>query len=193
MIRFSRLILTALCLSVCAGGVSSADAKAKAPAKTAAKPTPPADAAGNKPLLVGTYGDWGAYQTVSGKTKVCYALGQPKERLPAGLKRDPAYLFISRRTAEGVKNEISVGMGFALKEGATAGSAEVGTTKFELVAKGDNAWVKNAAEEAPLLDAMKKGSKLVIKAASKKDHVTTDSYSLSGLAQAWERVLKDCP
>ena len=152
-----------------------------------------AEAKGPKPLLVGTYGDWGAYQTTSGKNKVCYALGQPKDRQPSGLQRDAAYIFISRRTAEGVKNEISFGMGFPLKEGASGGSAEVGTSHYELVAKGDNAWVKNAAEEAPLLDTMRKGSRLVVKAPSAKGHITTDSYSLNGLQQAWERVQKDCP
>ena len=194
MIRSFRLPHVAACaaglLALLVGGAVPADGKAKKPAATAAAP---ADAGGGKPVPAGTYGDWGAYTTMNGKNKVCYALGQPKERLPNGLKRDPAFLFISRRTAEGVKNEISFGMGFDLKEGSTVGTAEVSIVKVELVAKGTNAWVKNPAEEATLLDAMKKGARLVVKAASKKNNVTSDSYSLNGLAQAWDRVLKDCP
>ena len=177
-------------IAVLVGGVSPSDAKAKKPAAQAAAP---ADSGGGKPVLAGTYGDWGAYTTMNGKSKVCYVLGQPKERLPNGLKRDPAFLFISRRTAEGVKNEISFGMGFDLKEGSTVGTAEVSIVKVDMVAKGSNAWVKNPAEETTLLDAMKKGARLVVKAASKKNNVTSDSYSLNGLAQAWDRVLKDCP
>ncbi len=177
-------------IAVLVGGVSPSDAKTKKPAAQAAAP---ADAGGGKPVLAGSYGDWGAYTTMNGKSKVCYVLGQPKERLPNGLKRDPAFLFISRRTAEGVKNEISFGMGFDLKEGLTVGTAEVSIVKVDLVAKGSNAWVKNPAEETTLLDAMKKGARLVVKAASKKNNVTSDSYSLNGLAQAWDRVLKDCP
>ena len=177
-------------IAVLVGGVSPSDAKTKKPAAQAAAP---ADAGGGKPVLAGSYGDWGAYTTMNGKSKVCYVLGQPKERLPNGLKRDPAFLFISRRTAEGVKNEISFGMGFDLKEGLTVGTAEVSIVKVDLVAKGSNAWVKNPAEETTLLDAMKKGARLVVKAASKKNNVTSDSYPLNGLAQAWDRVLKDCP
>ena len=54
-------------------------------------------------------------------------------------------------------------------------------------------WVKNAAEESKVIDEMRKGSTLVIKAATKRGRATTDTYSLSGFSQAVEKVLKDCP
>jgi invasion protein IalB len=53
--------------------------------------------------------------------------------------------------------------------------------------------VKNAAQESQLIDEMRKGAKLTIKAASKKGNVTIDSYSLAGFSQAIDRALKDCP
>lgn len=147
---------------------------------------------GGKPTLVAAHGDWGAYLAQGGKGKVCYALAQPKNRAPAGLKRGDAYIFISTRPAENVRGEVSIMMGFALKEGASGAVAEIGAQSFELVAKGENAWVKNAAEEAQLADAMRKGSRLVIKAPSAKGAMTTDTYSLSGLGQALDQVKKDC-
>jgi hypothetical protein len=161
------------------------------------KPAPPvvakaADPGPAKPMLVGNYGDWGAYLTQGGKSKICYALAQPKDRSPASLKKDQAYIFISNRPAEGVRNEISVIMGVPLKEGAAEAKAEVGTASFDLVSKGQNAWVKNAADETRFIDAMKKGSKLIVKGTLIKGGMATDSYSLSGLAQALDRVVKDC-
>ena len=147
---------------------------------------------GGKPLLVATFGDWGAYTSQGAKGKICYALAQPRERQPASLKRDAGYVFISTRPGEGVRGEISIMMGFPLKEGASGGVAEVGATSFALVAKGENAWVKNAAEESQLAEAMRKGAKLVVKAPSVKGNQSTDTYSLSGLGQALERVQKDC-
>lgn len=166
---------------------STSKAGAKGAAKGAA-----AAAGGGKPVLVASFGDWGAYMSQRGKSKVCYALAQPKERQPSSLKRDAGYVFISTRPAEGVRGEISIMMGFPLKEGAAGGSASVGSANFDLVAKGENAWVKNAAEEAQLADAMRKGSRLVIKAPSSKGNVTTDTYSLNGLGQALDRVHKEC-
>jgi invasion protein IalB len=59
--------------------------------------------------------------------------------------------------------------------------------------KGANLWVKNAAKEGQLIEEMRKGVKLVVKAASKKGNATTDSYSLTGFSQALDRVQKDCP
>jgi hypothetical protein len=144
-----------------------------------------------KPVQVATFGDWGAFLAEAGKEKTCYALAQPKERDPASLKRDPAYVFISTRPGENIRNEVSIIMGFKMKDGGEA-QAEVGTTSFDLISKGANAWVKNPAKETELIEAMKKGAKLVVKAASARGNTTTDSYSLSGLTQALERVKKEC-
>ena len=124
-------------------------------------------------------------------SKTCYALATPKDRSPAGLKRDPAYVFIANRPGENVREEVSIIMGFPMKEGGAR--AEVTGSGFALIAKGANAWIKNQAEEAKFVDALKKGSKLIVRAPSQKGHVTTDSYSLAGLSQAHDRVEKESP
>lgn len=149
----------------------------------------PKDAA--KPVQLGSYSDWGAYLAHGEKSKTCYALATPKERVPADLKRDPAYVFISSRPGENVHHEIAIVMGFPLKEDGA--HAEVAGSDFALIAKGANAWIKNTADEPHFIDALKKGSKLVVKAASSKGHVTTDSYTLAGLSQALDRIDKECP
>ena len=146
---------------------------------------------GAKPVQVASYGDWGAFLAQGGKEKTCYALATPKERAPQALKRDPAYVFISDRPGENVRNEVSIIMGFAMKEGGDA-RAEIGNASFDLIAKGANAWVKNPAEEPQFIEAMKRGSKLIVRAPSIKGNVTTDSYSLAGLSQALDRVQKEC-
>ena len=161
----------------------------------AAKADTKSDAKGgkekSKPVQVGSYGEWGAF-TAQGKGKTCYALAQPKERAPASLKRDAAYIFISNRPSENVRNEVSIIMGFPMKDNSDA-KAEIGNTTFDLICKGMNAWVKNAAREGEFIEAMKRGSKLVIKASSVKGSLNTDSYSLAGLSDALARVQKDCP
>jgi hypothetical protein len=162
-----------------------ADSKKADPKKTDAK------GAAGKPVQVGSFGEWGAF-TAQGKGKTCYALAKPKERAPASLKRDDAYVFISNRPGENVRNEISIIMGFSMKDGAEP-KADIGGVAFELVAKGGNAWVKNPAEEGRFIDAMKKGAKLVVRATSIKGNASTDTYLLSGLSDALARIQKDCP
>jgi hypothetical protein len=144
-----------------------------------------------KPNPLGSFGDWNAYTAAQGKERTCYALAMPKDRAPNALKRDQAYVFIASRPGENVRNEVSIIMGFAMKETAEA-KAEIGNTSYALLAKGTNAWLKNPAEETQFIDSMKRGSKLIVKAPSTKGNVTTDSYSLAGLSQALDRVQKEC-
>jgi invasion protein IalB len=58
--------------------------------------------------------------------------------------------------------------------------------------QGDGAWIKNAADEARLVDAMRKGSDLVVKGVSGRGTQTTDTFSLKGLAQALDRAAQEC-
>ncbi len=192
---FTAVLTLAFAAALTCTGPASSKTKPKA-----AKPAPKADQSGaasadtaktGKPSQLASYGEWGVFVAQGENAKTCYALATPKDRAPRGLKRDPAYVFIANRPAENVREEVSIIMGFPMKEGG--GRAEIAGSGFALIAKGANAWIKNQAEEAKFVDAMKKGAKLIVKAPSLRGHVTTDSYSLTGLAQALERVAKECP
>ncbi|HSI41235.1 MAG TPA: invasion associated locus B family protein [Xanthobacteraceae bacterium] len=150
-----------------------------------------AAAAQGAPKLVQQFGDWGVYLDQSGPGKICYALSQPKKREPEGLNRDPAYFFVSSRTAENVRNEISVIAGFPLKEDSAA-TLTIGPTSFQLYTRESGAWVRNVAEEARLVDALRKGRDVVVKTTSRRGNVTTDTYSLSGLGAAVDRAAQEC-
>jgi hypothetical protein len=176
-------------------------APAAAPAKPAAAQPPakpaaaaPAAAAGAaQPALLGQYGDWGAYAASPGGSKVCFALAKPKTTKiePAGRKRDPSYIFVSTRPADNVKNEVSVIIGYPFKTSSDA-TAEVGAVKFAMYTQNDGAWIKNVAEEARMVDAMRKGADLTVKGTSGRGTASTDQYSLKGLAQALEKIEQEC-
>ena len=192
----SSVLTLAVALAPVASFAQAAKPKPAAAKKTDAKSAKKPDAAktsssGAKPLLVASAGEWGAYTAGAGKSKTCYALAKPKDRQPSTLKRDPGYLFISNRPGESVKNEVSFVMGFEVKADS-APKAEIGTTNFDLVAKGSNLWVKNPAEEPQFVEALRKGQKLVVKAQSKKGNASTDSYVLAGIGSMLDRASKDC-
>jgi invasion protein IalB len=167
---------------------------AAAPAKPAAPAAAPAAAAGDaQPTLLGQYGDWGAYTASPGGNKVCFALAKPKtmKTEPEGRKRDPSYVFVSTRPADKVKNEVSVIIGYPFKTNSDA-TAEVGTAKFAMYTRDDGAWIKNAGEEARMVDAMRKGADLTVKGTSGRGTQSTDQYSLKGLAQALDKIEQEC-
>jgi invasion protein IalB len=156
--------------------------------KKSAKPGPDEQA-----VLLGQFGDWGAYKASPGGKKVCFALSKPTSAVtdPAGRNRDPSYAFVSTRPAEKVKNEVSVIVGYPQKPGVDA-SAAIGTANYVMYTQNDGAWVKNAAEEAQMVDAMRKGADMVIKSVSTHGTKTTDTYSLKGISDALDKVAEEC-
>ena len=168
--------------------------KAAPAAKKNAAPAPQTAAAGGgQPTLLGQFGDWGAYTANAGGRTLCYALAKPSSSAtqPAGRPRDPAYVFIATRPAENVRNEVSIVIGYPFKPGYEA-SADIGSAKYAMYTQADGAWVKNPAEEARMIDAMRKGSDLVVTGESGKGTKSTDRYALRGLAQALDRVAAEC-
>lgn len=205
-----RALFLALMIGVTAWGLTDsarAQPAPKAPAKPAAKPAartaakpesksaavPAAVAGGAEPTLIGQFGTWGAYSATPNGKKVCFALAKPSSSKtnPPNRPRDPAYAFVSTRPAEKVNNEVSVMIGYALKPGSES-SVEVGGAAYAMYTQGDGLWIKNAAEEERMVEAMRKSADLVVKGVSAKGTETTDTFSLKGLAQALDRISQDC-
>jgi hypothetical protein len=202
---FGMLLLVAALAPVSSSSAQTSDQEA-APKPKQAKPKPkpkPAPAAaaapaapaigGVQPTLLGTYGDWGAYTASPGGKKLCFALAKPgkSETVPANRPRDPSYLFISSRPAEKVKDEVSIIIGYGFKPNSDA-TIDLGGASYAMYTQGDGAWVKNAAEEPRLVDAMRKGTDMTVKGESARGTATTDLYSLKGLAQALDKVGEEC-
>ena len=150
-------------------------------------------AGGAEPTLIGQFGAWGAYTAAPNGKKVCFALAKPSSSKtnPPNRPRDPAYAFVSTRPAEKVVNEVSIMIGYPLKPGSEA-SLEVGGGSYAMYTQGDGLWIKNAAEEDRMVDAMRKGADATVKGLSAKGTETTDVFSLKGLTQALDRVAQDC-
>jgi hypothetical protein len=159
-------------------------------AAAAAKGTQAATGPGGATLLA-SYGDWGVYTAKAGRSEICYALSQPKDRQPKNLSRDPAYLFVSFRPAENVKNEVAVVLGFTAKDNGPA-EAVIGKASYALLTKDTNAWLKNPAEEGQAIGTMGKSPNVIVKAQSARGNQLTDRYSLTGFGQALERARKEC-
>lgn len=178
---FSALTILALA-AVALPVVSEAQAqRAQRPAQAAA--------GAQQGAAVAQFGDWGVFTSTTPRGKVCYAASQPKTRAPANLQRDPAFFFITSRPGENVRNEVSLTLGFALRGDATV---VIGPASFAMWTQDKGAWVKNAAEEGRLISSMRGGSQLVVRSTSQRGNVTTDTYSLAGLAQALDRVAQEC-
>src|ERR1700710_1639957 len=192
-----RRILTALVASVLVCGAAGLAQAQSAPPKDAPKPpgavkpaaakpaaakpdTKPAAATGSaEPTLIGQFGTWGAYTATPNGKKVCFALAKPSSSKtnPPNRPRDPAYAFVSTPPAEKVTNEVSIMIGYTLKPGSES-TLEVGGAAYAMYTQGDGLWIKNAAEEERMVEAMRKSADVTIKGVSAKGTETIDAFSL---------------
>ncbi|WP_020180797.1 hypothetical protein [Methylopila sp. M107] len=157
--------------------------------------------AGVQPTSIGAFKDWTAYSAPVKGGKVCYALATPQKPEPSRRRRrsaaptpppEGAYFFISNRPQDGVQNEVSVMPGFSLKQNSEVELNVDGTT-FRLYTRGDGAFMNNNEDQAALVEAMRGGRRnLSIEATSTRGRKSTQTYSLSGISDALNKINQEC-
>ncbi len=149
-----------------------------------------------KPTLVGTFNKWtiwsytGSYSG-NGNGKVCYIYAEPDKMDPPKLDHGRVSFSITTSPSEGVTDEANFVTGYAMKEQSSV-TVTIGNKTFTMFTQGDSAWLVNKEEEPALLDAMKAGSTMVVKAVSRRGNDTTYNYSLAGVTAAADKMRAEC-
>lgn len=141
--------------------------------------------------LVDTFNDWYFYAHDGSGERVCFAASAPQSSEPAGVSRDPAYFYISAWPGEGVRTEVSVKIGYSFSDGSDA-TVTVGNESFTLFTHEDRAFVNNPIEELKLLEAMKRGSTMVVEGVTEQGTTTRDTFSLMGVTKAVQTLTGQC-
>ena len=134
---------------------------------------------------------WTAYVYKEKSGQVCYIDGEPQKSEPANMKRKQPRATVTHRPDEKVANVVNFVEGYPLKEGSEV-SLDVGGTKFDLFTKGDSAWARTSDLDKTVVETMAKGKQAVVKGIPQKGRPTTDTYSLTGFAQALAMIDKAC-
>ena len=140
---------------------------------------------------VGKFKDWETFILSQEGNKICFAQSIPVVRAPKKLKRDPSRLFVSFRSDENIKDEVSVTNGYDFKIKAPV-TAKSGKKSYDLFSKGRFAWVVDSDDEKKLIITMKKASRLKIIGNTDKGDQTTDHYSMMGFTKAYNSAKKSC-
>jgi hypothetical protein len=140
---------------------------------------------------ISQHGDWSVYAHDDASGRLCFAATPPRASDPPMATGYKPLLYVSAWPREGVRAEVSVKAASSLRPGAP-GSIIVDRATFKLTAKGDRAYVLDATEELKLLDAMKKGSSVVVVVQTEQGVVGKDTYSLSGISQALQAITAAC-
>ena len=148
-------------------------------------------ATAQQPKQIGTYNAWSAFTYQENGGIVCYRVSEPTKDEGDYTRRGKIYTLVTHRPAKKSLGVVSVIAGYQYKEGSEI-SVNIGGTTYKLFTVDDHAWAATAQEDKQLVEAMKKGSTMVIKGASSRGTETTDTYSLSGFTKAYEEIGKAC-
>lgn len=153
--------------------------------------------AASVPVKISTHGGWTAYSfdedgAQGGKPgKVCYIAATPKKAVGKYKKRGDVFALITHRPAENSKNVFSYVAGYTIKPGSEV-TVSVDGRKFILFPRGETAWTPDETTDNQLVEAIRKGSTLTVKATSSRGTATTDTYSLNGTGDAYTAIGAAC-
>ena len=150
-----------------------------------------AQTAESQTTLIDTFKDWAAYQHDGKASKICFALTKPKTTSPSSLKRNPVFFYVSAWPKDGVKAEISVKMGYTIKKDSVA-TIKIGSASYRLLTESDKAFVDDPTAELKLIEAMKRGSTMIVEAQSANGASSKDTYSLRGVTKAIKTLVENC-
>ena len=152
-----------------------------------------ANAAVKRDVLVSER-DWDAFIDVyDDGAKVCYMRSEPKKWTASkkNVRRGEAYLTVTHWPKRAVFNEVSVITGYTYADGQGV-TATIGGKRFKLFTVADSAWMDDENADKAIVEAMKRGSRMVVTGTSSRGTRTTDTYSLMGFSAAYKAITEAC-
>ncbi|MBC8049671.1 MAG: Invasion associated locus B family protein [Chitinophagales bacterium] len=146
------------------------------------------------PKFIEKHDDWHSYMHEAGGAKVCFAAAVPKDSEPKAAKRGPAYFYLTTWPKDGVRNEVSVSIGYPIKPDGPV-KVIIGADEFEFFGRQDKAFIKDPATERKLVEAMSSAATptMIVKGVSARGTETSDQYSLAGIGAAVKKMEQTCP
>lgn len=143
---------------------------------------------------LGSYRDWDAFVYGTGSKKTCHMISVPKswKASKKNVRRGDIYTMISHRPEYGITGEVNVVMGYPVRQGSDSIVRVDGRKRFEFFTEGNGAWAYDPKDDKAAVDAMKRGSRMVVTATSQRGTNTTDTYSLSGFTAAYNAISRAC-
>lgn len=144
-----------------------------------------------EPKLLGTFGNWKAYETLEDGKKVCYMASFPEKQNGNYSKRGNVYVLVAHRPHIKSYDVVSFDAGYTYKKGSKT-TVEIDKKKFNLFTDQETAWCTDSKTDTRLLQCMLKGAKITVSGESAKGTKTTDTYSLSGSSAAYKAICEAC-
>lgn len=133
---------------------------------------------------LGVFDSWAAFKDP--RPLRCYAIAKAQGSPPA-----PAYATVSHWPDREVRGAVHIVLSREAATGAPVRLA-VGERRFDLLARGRNAWPPNARQDAAIIAALRSASRMSVSARAVRGGTFTDRYALEGVATAMDAATVGC-
>lgn len=141
--------------------------------------------------LLGDFRDWSAYTTSQGAGKLCFVLSKPQNVSPQPDGFTEAYLYLTHRPGESLRNEFNFVAGYELAP-ETAARVTIGGANYDLFVESDAAWLDDPAQSDNVAGSMRAGSSMSIQTTTAQGVAVTQTFSLSGVTAASRAIDREC-
>ena len=141
---------------------------------------------------LGSYKAWTAYIYDTKDGKICSMWSAPQKAQGNYTKRGKIWAFVTHRPSLDKRNEIVFQLGYPINDKKPVSLNIDGKTIGGSYADGESVFFYSDNQQG-LVNAMKRGNRMVMKATSRRGTLTTDTYSLSGFTAAYNAINKACP
>lgn len=148
--------------------------------------------ASQAPRLIGEYGDWQAYTYTENGKNVCYMASSPKRDEGKYTKRGDIYAVVAHRPGEKSFDVFNIVSGYTYKKNSKV-VIKIGNQTFNnLFTDEDKAWTMTEKDDQALVNAMKRGERMIVDGTSARGTKTKDTYSLKGFVRAYKAISAKC-
>jgi hypothetical protein len=140
---------------------------------------------------LGKFGAWEAFVDVQGGQPICYMATKPTKSEGTYTARGDVLLTVTHRPAQKTFDTVSIVAGYQYKVDSEI-AVRVGKDVWNFFSSGDRAWARDAATDKAVAHAIVQGSSLVAKGTSIRGTPTTDTFTLSGSAKAYQAIGDAC-
>lgn len=147
-------------------------------------------AAAQNPKPIASFGSWQALTFTEDGKSGCYVISEPARKEGAYSSRGKVYALVTHRPADQKLGVFTVIAGYSYQPDSEV-TLEIGESKFKLFTQESMAWAADE-DDSRIVEALKKGTAMVVRGTSSRGTETIDSYSLKGFSKAYAAIDKAC-
>lgn len=143
------------------------------------------------PTLQGSFGDWSVYSRNQGSQKTCFIYSEAKTKAPSSVRHGDIHFLVANWKSGEAFEQPSFMADFNLRK-ERAPVVTIGSDDFDMYVSRNEAFIADNLDERNLVQKMRAGSTMKVKAVSSRGTNVNYTFSLRGISAALDKAASAC-